>query len=57
VEKVCLLGRSIEVKCTDITRKAKACLESNLSRVIKGNKKVVFRYAKNKKKTRENANL
>jgi len=25
--------------------------------VIKGNKKVVFRYAKNKKKTRENANL
>lgn len=45
------------MKCTDITRKAKACLESNLSRVIKGNKKVVFRYAKNKKKTRENANL
>lgn len=54
-----LLGRNIEVKfvCTDVTRKAKACLESNLARVIKDNSKVVFKYVKSKTKTKENSDL
>lgn len=41
-------------ECRDMTRKAKAHFELNLVRGLKDNKKGFFKYANNKRKTKEN---
>lgn len=41
-------------ECRDMTGKAKAHFELNLMRGLKDNKKGFFKYANNKRKTREN---
>ena len=46
--------RNVVRACKDATRKAKACLQLNLAKVIKENKKGFFKYINSKRKTREN---
>ncbi|KFU98531.1 hypothetical protein N340_12059, partial [Tauraco erythrolophus] len=41
----------------DQVRKAKALIEINLARDIKGNKKNIYRYVRDKKRSRENVSL
>lgn len=43
--------------CRDTVRKAKPHLELNLARIIKGNRKGLYKYIGNKKNTRDNMGM
>ena len=49
--------RNVVRVCRDATRKAKACLELNLAKGIKENKKGFFKYINSKRKTSKNVTL
>ncbi|GAB0182287.1 mitochondrial enolase superfamily member 1 [Grus japonensis] len=49
--------REIVQAVRDQVRKAKALIELNLARDVKGNKKSFYRYVSDKRKTRENVDL
>jgi len=49
--------RNVVRACRDAMRKAKVCLQLNLARDVKDNKKGFFKFISNKWKTRENVGL
>lgn len=49
--------RNVVRVCRDMTRKAKAHLELNLAKDIKGKKKSLYKYISSKRKIRENVGL